>query len=328
MGSVLVTGATGFLGRRVVERLVAEGHSVLAQGRDGAKCDALVKAGHQVLRGDLCEMFTPDAHPELGNVEAIVHCAALSSPFGRLSDFRSSNVTTTRNLVALAESLDVRRFVLISSPSVYFACRDQFDVRENDPLPPPFTAYARTKREAEDIVMAAGGIGPVVLRPRGLYGAGDTALLPRLFRAARSRHLPLFRKGSARIDLTHIEDAVEAVLCALGASRDAEGQSFNISGGEVLPVKLIVDEACARVGLTARWKPVPLRPAFLAAGMMERIYLALPGAQEPPITRYSVGLFAFGQSLGITKAKDILGWRPQIDFAQGLDRTFDEGASI
>ncbi len=328
MGDVLVTGATGFLGRRVVERLAAEGHSVLAQGRDAAKCEALRKAGHSVFRGDLSRDLNPTAHSQFRNLEAVVHCAALSAPFGRLADFRKSNVTATRNLVALARQLGVRRFVLVSSPSIYFTCTDQLNVQEDDPLPPPFNAYARTKREAEEAVLAAPDIGPVVLRPRGLYGACDTALLPRLIRAARRRPLPLFRDGAARIDLTHVDDAVAAICCALGASNDAEGRCFNISGGEVLPVKQIADEACARAGITVKWKPAPLRPALVAAGIMERLCLALPSAPEPPITRYGVGLFAYAQSLNIAKARNKLGWSPEIPFAHGLERTFNARESV
>jgi nucleoside-diphosphate-sugar epimerase len=324
MGTVLVTGATGFLGNRLTERLAAEGLSVLAQGRDSVKCDALEEAGHLVVRADLSSSLRPETHPGLCDLEAVIHCAALSAPFGRLADFRRANVVATQNLVALAQQLGVRRFVQISSPSIYFTCADRFNVREDDPLPPPFTAYARTKREAEEVVLGARDVGPVVLRPRGLYGAGDTALLPRLIEAAGRHPLPLFRGGAARIDLTHIDDAVSAVTHALRAPVDAEGQSFNISGGEPLPVKRIAEEACARAGIAAKWKPVPLRPALTVAGIMEGICLALPGTPEPPITRYGLGLFAYAQSLDISKARKKLGWRPEIPFDRGLERTFRE----
>ena len=134
------------------------------------------------------------------------------------------------------------------------------------PCPPPVNHYARTKRQAEEIVLAAPDIDPVVLRPRGLYGAGDRTLLPRLLQMARQRPLPLFRDGKARIDLTYIEDVVDAVLAALSAGSAAEGQIFNISGGEVVPVRRIAEAACARAGVQPRWRKMPLLPAMLAAG--------------------------------------------------------------
>ncbi|WP_321503424.1 NAD(P)-dependent oxidoreductase [Breoghania sp.] len=326
MANVLVTGATGFLGGHVVERLARQGRSVLAHGRDGRKCEALEAAGHTVMRGDLSLGFEPDFGPRSGKIDAIIHCAALSAPFGRLRDFQRANVEATSNLVTFARQQEVRRFVLISSPSVYFTCADQLGVREDGVLPKPFTPYARTKREAEKIVLAANDIGPIVLRPRGIYGRGDTALVPRLIHAANKGPLPLFRKGAARTDLTYVDDVVSAVLCALNAPAAVNGEVLNISGGEVLPIREVADAACRRAGITPRWKPMPFTPALMAAAMLERACLMLPRAPEPPVTRYGLGLFAFAQSLDITKARTLLGWRPEIGFAEGLERTFQPGA--
>ncbi|TPI60443.1 NAD(P)-dependent oxidoreductase [Mesorhizobium sp. B3-1-7] len=320
--AVLVTGASGFLGAHVLERLAASGTLALGLGRDEARCAALEAAGHRIVRHDLAQPLDGALDPRLGRVERIIHCAALSSPFGRLADFEAANVTATRNLLDFAERQGVGRFVHISSPSVCFAFRDQLGLAEDMALPEPVNHYARTKREAEKIVLGQPAIHPVVLRPRGIYGAGDRALLPRLIKAARSRPLPLFRNGRAAIDLTHVDDVVDAVLAALAAPREAEGQVFNISGGEMLPIRRIADEACSRAGLKARWRPTPLMPAMLAAGLMEAVALRLPGRPEPPVTRYGLGLFAYAQSLDLSKAKRMLGWAPKISFEQGLDRTF------
>ena len=322
---VLVTGASGFLGSHLLKRLAAMGTPVLGLGRDAERCEALERAGHAIVRHDLSRPFDVSLDPRLGKVDRIVHCAALSSPFGRLQDFVAANVTATQNLVEFAKRQNVSRFVHISSPSVCFAFRDQLGLTEDAALPHPVNHYARTKREAEEIVLAAPATHPVVLRPRGIYGAGDRALLPRLIEAAKSRPLPLFRGGRAAIDLTHADDVVDAVMAALAASGEAVGLIFNISGGEVLPVRRIADEACARAGLQARWRPMPLMPAMLAAGLMEAVAIRLPGRPEPPVTRYGLGLFAYAQSLDLSKAKRLLGWTPKVSFQQGLDRTFAGG---
>jgi len=325
MRRVLVTGASGFLGAHIVARLAADGMQVVAQGRDVGRCAALEADGHAVVRRDLSQPLDADAGAAFGELGAIVHCAALSAPFGRLADFQAANVTATRNLVDFAHRQGVRRFVQISSPSVCFAFRDQLGVPEDMALPEPVNAYALTKRQGEEIVLAASGIGPVILRPRGIYGAGDRALLPRLLAAAR-RPLPLFRDGQARIDLTHVDDVVEAVVAALEAGSSADGQIFNVSGGEVLPVRRIAETACARAGVAARWRKMPLWPAMLAAGAMEAVALRLPGRPEPPVTRYGLGLFAYAQSLDISKAARMLGWAPKVSFEEGLDRTFGKAA--
>ncbi|MDX8501411.1 NAD(P)-dependent oxidoreductase [Mesorhizobium sp. VK4C] len=324
---VLVTGASGFLGSHVLARLAASGTLGLGLGRDAARCAALEAAGHRIVRHDLAQPLDGVFDPRLERVERIIHCAALSAPFGRLQDFVAANVAATRNLLDFAARQGVSRFVHISSPSVCFAFRDQLGLTEDTALPDPVNHYARTKREAEKLVLAAPAVHPVVLRPRGIYGAGDRALLPRLIEAAKSRPLPLFRGGRAAIDLTHVDDVVDAVMVALAVPKVAEGQIFNISGGEVLPVRRIADEACARAGLKARWRPVPLLPAMLAAGLMETVALRLPGRPEPPITRYGLGLFAYAQSLNLSKAKRALGWTPKISFEEGLDRTFATGVA-
>jgi nucleoside-diphosphate-sugar epimerase len=322
MARVLVTGASGFLGSHVMARLTALGTPALGLGRDTKRCAALEAAGHKVVRLDLSQTFDTAADRDLGTVDAIVHCAALSAPFGRLADFETANVTATRNLIDFARRQGARRFVHISSPTVYFAYRDQLGVREDAVLPSPVNHYARTKRQAEEIALAAPETGPVVLRPRGIYGAGDRTLLPRLLQVAQSRPLPLFRDGAACIDLTYIDDVVDAVLAGLSAGSTAEGQIFNVSGGEVVPVRRIAEAACARAGLQPRWRKMPLWPAMLAAGLAETVAELLPGRPEPPVTRYGLGLFAYAQSLDIAKAGRILGWAPKVSFEEGLDRTF------
>lgn len=316
---VLVTGATGFVGAAVLARLRATGAAVIGLGRDPARIAALRAQGFDIRQQDLTRPLEP---ADWAGVRAIVHGAALSAPFGRRRDFVAANVTATRHVVALAQALGGVRLVHLSSASVGFALRDQLGQREDDPLPRPFTAYAATKADAERIVLAATGISPVVLRPRGIYGAGDTALLPRLLRAARRGPLPLLRGGQARIDLTHVDDVARAILAALQAGPEAQGQVFNISSGEVLPVSQIAARACAAAGQNLRWRAMPLRPLMAMAGAVETACLLLPHRPEPAVTRYGLALFAYAQSLDIAKAQARLGFVPQVDFTEGLARTF------
>lgn len=322
VGRVLVTGATGFLGGAVLRRLRAEGIGALGLGRDAQRAADLSLRGSEVLALDLSKPVAPDLPQRLGPVDAVVHCAARSAPHGRMRDFEAANVLATRHVIALARALGAGRFVFVSSSSVSFRPADQLDVRESDPLPEPFNAYARTKRAAEELVLAARDLGPVVLRPRGIYGAGDTALLPRLLRATGRGPLPLLREGRARIDLTHIDDAVASVLAALEAGPGAEGRVFNVSGGEVLPVTQIAEQAASRAGVALRWRRMPLAPLMAVAGLVERAALLLPGAPEPAVTRYGLALFAYAQSLDLTQAATGLGWRPRVFFDEGLSRTF------
>ena len=313
MMRVAVTGATGFLGGHLVDRLLAEGREVIAVVRDRGKAAALEARGVAVVLGDLTGPLQTTLE-----ADAFVHAAALSSNWGRRQDFFAANVTGTGRALVLARSMGVRRFVHISSPSIYFRLADQFDVPEDMPLPRPINAYAETKAVAEQLALRATDLAPIILRPRGIYGPGDTALLPRLVRAARRGPLPLLRDGQAVTGLTHVDDVVAAIIAAIEAA--PAGQPVNISG-EALPVREIVEAACARHGIEALWRPLPIGVALAGARMMEMACAALPGRPEPIATVYSLGLFAYSQTLDVARAADLLGWRPRIGFAEGLATT-------
>ena len=310
-----------------MRRLRAEGVAVVGFGRDPHRIAALRGDGFDMRAHDLVQAFGPRDVAAMGPVDAIIHCAARSSPHGTPHAFQTANVTAAGHVLDLGRALVVRRFVFISSSSVSFAARDQLGVRESDPLPRPFSAYAATKAAAERLVLATPGIGSVVLRPRGIYGAGDTALLPRLLRAAGRGPLPLLRGGQARIDLTHVDDVVDAVMASLQQGAGIEGRTFNISGGEVLAITDIVARACAGAGLSPRWRKVPLAPLMAVAGLVEGVARWLPGAPEPVITRYGLALFAYAQSLDLSQAHTGLGWVPRVSFEDGLARTFAMGRS-
>ncbi len=312
---VLVTGASGFLGGTLCRFLRDRGYDVVGTGRSARRCALLVEQGFEVHQADLS---AGPVQGRLGNPDAIVHTAALSAPWGAPVAFQAANIDTTRNIITAARRLGVARLVNISSPSVYFAPKDQLNVDEGRPLPKPFNDYARTKAEAECLALSTPEIGPISLRPRGIYGFGDTTLLPRLLQAARAHPLPIFREGRAKIDLTHVSDVCAAIEATLRAGSEAEGQTFNISGGEVLPISQIIDMTCARAGITPRWRAIPFRPAFAAAKLSERITALLPSAGEPRITAYALALLAFEQSLNIDKAAQVLEWSPQIRFEDGL----------
>ena len=214
--TTLVTGATGFLGGALVRCLQAMGLPVIAQGRDPARLAALRAKGIATLALDLTQPIPRATLDALRDVSTILHCAARSAPHGPARAFTLANVTATAHLLDTAQTLGVSRFLFVSSSSVSFAPTDQLDVAESDPLPPPFNAYAASKQQAEALVLDRFPAA-TILRPRGIYGAGDTALLPRLLRAARRGPLPVLRDRQGRIDLTHVDDVVDATLAALQA---------------------------------------------------------------------------------------------------------------
>ncbi len=314
MTRVVVSGATGFLGAHLCARLKAQGCDVLALGRDADRGAAL---GVPFEALDLAEL---SAVRSWHSADAFVHAAALSSAWGPREAFERANVTGTRNALTMAKTLGVKRFVLISSPSIYFRFCDQIRVREGASLPVPVNDYAATKVIAEDLVRGS-GLNTIILRPRGIYGPGDAALLPRLIRAA-AQPLPLLRKGLAVTDLTYVDDAVEAVLCALSAPDSLGGHTYNISGGEALAIRDIITQSAAAAGVTARFRGLPVAIAMAVARMAEMIARRREGRPEPVITAYGMGVLAYSQTLDISAARAELGFTPRVDFTEGLRRTF------
>ncbi|MFN7055664.1 NAD-dependent epimerase/dehydratase family protein [Hyphomonas sp.] len=318
MSTFAVTGATGFLGGALVRALLAGDADVVAIGRNRQKLAALAEMGARTLAHDLSKGPPADGSP----VHAAVHCAALSSAWGRPQDFASANIAGTRAALEYAVDAGAKRFVHISTPSVYFRFCDQRLVPEDHPLPTPVNMYAQTKRIAEELVLSETRLDAVILRPRGLYGAGDTALLPRLLKAARQGPLPLINDGAAETDLTHVDDAVAAILAALRAPGNLPQKVYNVSSGEAIRVRQIADLAAREAGCTIRWRPMPRRLLIAAARGLEAAARLHPRRPEPRLTAYSAGLFAYTQTLDITAARHALGWRPQIAFDEGLRRTF------
>ncbi|MBL8579069.1 MAG: NAD(P)-dependent oxidoreductase [Mesorhizobium sp.] len=321
---VLVTGAGGFLGCAVSRRLAAEGFSVIAHGRTSHSLEPLSAQGISVAPWDLQSASGAEILPTLGQLGAVVHCAGLSSNWGKRAAFQSANVDATQSLIAqLLRFSGTPHFIYVSSSSLYFEPRDRLGVTEDQKLPAPINDYAWSKRAAEDIVRATGGLPATVVRPRGIYGHGDVALLPRLLRAVGRGPLPLFRGGRAVIDLTHVDDVAAAILAILRSPSEAGGKTYNVSGGEPIPVREIVEQAAARIGLDVRWRPVPWPVARFAIRGLEWWHKAFRPTVEPYVTEYSAALMAFSQTLDIGAIAKDAGWRPAISFAEGLERTFN-----
>ena len=322
---VLITGATGFLGSALAVDLHREGQHVVALGRNAEKLARLSVQGIETFQIDFADSNVHENLMPFAPVDAVVHCAGLSSPWGRRTDFTAANVDGTRHIARSSVNLGVRRFVYISTASVYFRFADQDVVSETTKLPAPVNHYAGTKRAAEQIVLQHESLSPIILRPRGIYGAGDTALLPRLLRVAARGPLPKFRAAGAT-DITHVDDVVSAVKSALSAGDDCRGQIYNVSGGVAIPMPDIIEAACHSVNVQVRWRSIPFRPAVGMASIAEAFASLCPGYPEPLVTRYALGLLRFRQSLDVTKAANDLKWRPCITFAEGLRRTFKDGA--
>jgi nucleoside-diphosphate-sugar epimerase len=247
---------------------------------------------------------------DLGTFDAVVHAAALASPWARPADYRRHNVQATTNVIEFVHKTRVPHLVLISSSSVYYHDGDQFGITETGPFPPhPINAYAASKRECERLVLLA-GTDAAILRPRAIFGVGDTVLFPRILRAARAGMLPRFsRAGGTRAvgDLISINNLVHFIARAIETRATGD---FNLTDGCPVDIYDFLGSVLAQLGLPAPRHAVPASVANRIAGVFESVSKHLLGWREPPLTRFGVAVFSQSKTFDISKAIAAFGAPP------------------
>jgi 2-alkyl-3-oxoalkanoate reductase len=319
---VLVTGGTGFLGRNVVRRLLTDGDEVRVLARNPGAATDLAKEGAEIVSGDLRQGRTVISACD--GVDAVIHTAALSAPWGRKREFLVNNVVGTRHVLTGCKTHQVRRLIYISSPSVVFTGQDQVDLADDAPYPTRFVSmYSATKAIAEKMVSRAvteDGLSAINLRPKAIFGPGDTSLLPRLIAAARVGRLPQIGDGTNRVDLTYVENVAHAIALAL-RSEKAVGGTYTITNGESVLLWEVIRRVLEHVGLSTKLKAFPVPVALAAATLMEA--RASITGKEPLLTRYTVQILARTQTYDISAARRDLGYEPIVPLEEGIRRTLE-----
>jgi nucleoside-diphosphate-sugar epimerase len=324
----LVTGATGFVGGALARRLHRSGWQVIGLGRNAEAGKRLEAEGIAFFCCDLADAAAITA--ACREQEIVFHCAALSAPWGHEADFHIANVLGTQNILSGCREHGVGRLVHVSTPSLYFGLTgrmaERINVAEDAPLPPrPANAYVRTKWMAEQLVDQAyqEGLPVITLRPRAIFGPGDTTILPRLLDRLRRGRLLLIGDGKNLTDLTYIDNVVDALLLCAESPAATLGKKYNLSNGEPVLLWEMVRKLCAALGYTFPSRRLAFTAAYTLAWGMEMVYAHFPRYPEPPLTRYTVGVLAHSATLDIGAARRELGYRPRISMDEGFARYID-----
>lgn len=326
---VLITGATGFLGGYAVTEFLNQGFEVYAHGRNKSVLTTLEKLGAIPVPGDLAQLAVTHLH-----VDIVVHAAALSTPWGSWKDFDRTNVLGTEQVVQFMERNGVPRLVFVSSPSVYAQVGDHLGITEDQVDPKnKLNNYIRSKITAEALLHKAHEASRfpelVILRPRGLIGAGDTSVAPRLLSAYNKIGVPVFHGGQNLIDLTAVQNVAYALRLAAQV-RKADGQVYNITNGDPQKFMDLLEILFDQLGIPPKYRRANPTAFYALAAIVEAVAKVLPGRPEPPLTRYTVTTIAYSQTLDISKAQNELGYRPQVTIAQALAAfaaTYEMGAN-
>jgi nucleoside-diphosphate-sugar epimerase len=320
----LVTGGGGFLGRYIVEQLLARGDEVTVFSRNDYP--ELSKMGVTLIQGDITQ--TPSVLHACAGMDIIFHVAARPGVWGTWDEFYQPNVIGTQNVVAACQELGVSKLVFTSSPSVVFDNSDHHGNDESLPYPLEFeNIYSHTKALAEQVVLKANGkqgLLTVALRPHLIFGPRDTQLLPRLIARAKAGRLIQVGDGTNKVDITYVEDAARAHLLAgdaLKPDSPVAGSVYFISQDEPVLLWPWIGQLLNELNLPPIKRKIPKSIARAIGGLMELGYYTLRLSSEPPMTRFLGSVLAMNHYYDISKAKQDFGYQPQFTMRQALTKT-------
>src|SRR3954467_15238620 len=251
-----VTGGSGFIGGALIRRLRAEDVDVRALARSEGSAAKVADAGAEPARGDLDDVDAMAAGAE--GCELAFHAAAALGEWGRREDFERGNVQGTRDALEAARRAGVRRFVHVGTEAALMAGAPLVNVDETAPLRPDSKAlYPSTKAKAELAVKEANGesLETVVVRPRLVWGVGDTTILPGIVGAVKSGQFRWIDGGRHLTSTTHVENTVEGLW--LGATKGRPGESYFVTDGDPVVFRDFVTELVGTQGIDVPDKEAP-----------------------------------------------------------------------
>jgi nucleoside-diphosphate-sugar epimerase len=320
MSTILITGGNGFVGRHLVTALQGRGDRVRVLALPGEDAGWLERRGVAVHRGDV---RAPEslAGPVRG-ADAVLHLAAMMDVWRPIEDYRAVNVTGTENIARAALRAGVRRFVHMSSSSVYGMALGR-PADESFPLAPFPDPYPVTKAEGDLAVqrmIAEDRLPAVIVRPDQIFGPGDHLHFGRMADRLRSGRGIVVGRGDNAMPFVYVTDVVRGLLLVLDHDR-APGQAYNITNDRPLTQNELLCAIADGIGASPPRFRIPYRALSAAGYLAERVAMMAPGHTRPPITRLGVAFFGTDNRYAIGKARNELGYAPRVDLRDGVRMT-------
>lgn len=314
----LVTGGSGFVGGRLIERLVAQGWQVRALARSEEAMRIVGMHGAQAVKGSLDDLSSLTAAAT--GCDAVIHAAALFKLWGEATEFERSNVQGTANLLKAAAAASVQRFVQVGAAAVVMGDMAPM-LRVDESLPRQERAwapYSASKARSEALVTGANRPGvfeTVVVRPPMIWGAGMPTL-DHMIETVRAGQFRWVGDGSQAMSTVHVDNVCHAVELALAKGRG--GETYFVSDGVDTTLKSFLSSLMQTRAVKPPRASAPLRVAWVMATAMEWAWRTFSRPGEPPITRQMLRLIGQPFTVDIGKAQRELGYRPEVTREQGL----------
>ncbi len=322
----LVTGATGFIGSHIADRLLMRGHTVRALVRPGSDVAYLEERGVELVRGDLTDPAS--LAPAVEGIETVFHAAAMVGDWGPWRAFKSVTIEGTRNVLEAAAQAGVPRFLLISSDAVYAHRYLGKRMTEETPLETRFAwwdYYRRSKLAAERLAWRYsddGRLSVTALRPGVVLGERDRATVPGVIAFLRSKSAMYLGSGHNRLPYVYAGDVADA--CLLAASSDkAAGGAYNVVSPERVTQRDLLASVAEESGLAVPRRAMPLPIAYGFAFVMELASVLGGRRTRPSLTRFGVTMIGGHYLEDATKTERELGWRAETPMREAVRRSVE-----
>ena len=323
MTTFFITGATGFVGSHVAERVRGQGHTARCLVRASSDTAFLQSIGAEIVVGELTDAAVLSA--ALDGVDVVVHSAAKVGDWGPVDEYRKVNVEGLRALLDAVKGKPIARFVHVSSLGVYEA-RHHYGTDETEPLPAlHIDGYTQSKVEAEALALdywRTERMPVTVLRPGFIYGPRDRSVLPRLIERLQAGSVVYIARGQHALNTTFVGNLVDAILIA-AAHPAAIGEVFNITDGEFVSKRKFFETVADGLGLPRPKRNIPLFLAKVLAKWRERAFRKRNSPTPPRLTQAVLKFAGLNLDYSIGKARTVLGYTPRTGFADGMKRAID-----
>ncbi len=324
--TILLTGATGFVGSHVAEALVRRGDTVRTLARAGSDTTFLESLGATVIRGDLTDS---EALTRAEGCDVVVNCAAKVGDWGHVDGYRAVNVEGLRHLLDATLGRSLHRVVHVSSLGVY-AARHHYGTDETEPLPNDhIDGYTQSKVEAERLALQyhrKQKVPVTILRPGFVYGPRDRTVLPRLADRLKERSVMYIARGRFALNTTFVGNIADAVLLAIDVPAEGTvGEVFNITDGEFVSKRRFFETVADGLGLKRPrgFPPVPVWLARMGANWREGVFRRKNKPHPPRITQAQLKFAGLNLDFSIAKARTKLGYTPRVLFDEGMKQALD-----
>ena len=322
---VLVTGASGFLGRRVVEMLVEYGFSVRALVRKTSRIDALVLPGVEIVYGDVTNVDS--LRQAFTGIDCVIHTAADTS--GTEDGARLVTIGGTQHVLDLCAANSVRKLVYISSCSVYgvAACRFGQSIDENsalEPFPERRGIYSWAKLEAERLVverMKQGSVTAVCLRPATIYGPGGENLTPMIGFSFKKKWVIVIDQKGFVLPLVYVDNLVTAICAAMSSDR-SNGQIYNVADPRQVEKRQYMQALIQKLYSGVRCIYIPYKFFSAIVAVQEKLFGLL--RMKLFLTGYRLASSQNSVVYSAAKISRDLGWQPQVTFEEAVSRILSQ----